>query len=134
MKHLSFIRVLATALAIVPLLCFGNGAYVPGTVTIYSNGTYLFGGYNVRYNPAVSKGQVAIAGGGNGTAITVSGTDSNTGAGFYCYIYSTDPLYAAAKEVLYAAKNGVYLAVNRASNGYSACTSFGIQSSSAYQD
>ena len=128
MKHLIFS--LVASLLMLPSLASANGEYLPGTVRILNNGTYIAGGYNVRHNPAVSKGKIMMAGGASG--VTITGTDSTTGAGFYCYVPTS--LLAAAEKILYAANNGVYVIATRAANGYSECTSVQMQAGSHYLD
>jgi hypothetical protein len=71
-----------------------------------------------------------MAGGASG--VTITGTDSATGTGFYCVMSATSTLLPAAEKILYAANNGVYVIATRDAGGI--CTSIQIQAGSNYLD
>jgi len=120
---------LFAALTATPLLCWSNGVYNPGTVTLYNNNTYMVGAYNVRFNPAVSTGKV-FAGLNPGSSLTISGTDSSTGAGFFCALTSASPQFANAEKAIYSLGDGSLLIATRTSTTNSTCSSVQIQTGS----
>ncbi len=128
MKNFKFIKYfLFVVLATAPLLCWSNGNYTPGTVTLYSNNTFMVGAYNVRYNPAVSTGRVFV-GLDPGSSLTISGTSSSTGAGFFCSLTSLDSLFAKAEKAVLSLGNGSVLIASRGST--TTCTNVQIQTGS----
>lgn len=130
MKRLFLMKcLLFSVLAAIPSLGWSNGIYTPGQVTLYNNNTYMVGAYNVRHNPAVSTGKV-FAGLNPGSSLTISGTDSSTGAGFFCSLTSASPLFANAEKVIYSLGDGSLLIATRTSTTNSTCSGVQIQTGS----
>jgi hypothetical protein len=126
-KNLSFI--FAAALCLLPVFGYAAGTYTPGTVVVTS--TSLTGAYNVRYNPAVSQGKVDAYAVNN--LIYFSGIDSNSGAGFNCYVNSVNSIYPAAEKAVYGSGNGVVITVFKPS-GSAACSSITYRNASNHLD
>jgi hypothetical protein len=132
MKHFNLRSIfLGVMLAITPVLCFGNGFHVPGTVTI--TGNVIEGSFSVRYNSAVSQGQIGVERASSGTSapgnIAIYGSDSSTNAGFYCYATYTDIVYKELEQFMYAAGNGSHVQIER--SGYKCIKSVFSQDSAA---
>lgn len=91
----------------------------------------MVGDYNVRFNPAVSTGKVYV-GLNPGSSLTISGTSSSTGAGFFCALNSTNSpdLFAKAEKLALSLGNGSLLIAARASSSNATCTSVQIQTGS----
>lgn len=115
-RFLTLFRYLLAGLAFFPLLCWGNGTYIPGTVAITTdtsgNVTGVTGAFNVRFNGAVSKGSIYIAG-APGTLIIVSGTASTGNASFLCLSTPGDAIYSSLEKILLAAGDGTQIIATR---------------------
>lgn len=112
-------------------LCFANGSYTPGTVSVYNNNNAMYGAYNVRFNPAVSTGRVFV-GLNPGSSLTISATSSSTGAGFFCALNSTNSpdLFSKAEKAVLSLGNGSMLIASRLSASNTTCTTVQIQTGS----
>lgn len=111
-------------------VCFANGEYAPGTVSVYSNNNSMYGAYNVRFNPAVTKGKVYV-GLNPGSAMTISATDSTTGTGFFCAVNSVSnpTLFAQAEKIALSLGNGSLLLASR-TPGTTVCSVVQLQTGS----
>lgn len=134
-KHVVSIIMMA-----IPLLVFATTSYTytPGTVSITANSTYtaLNGTYNVRYNPAVSKGQLSVAVSVNNN-VQIYAVDSTTGVSFSCTITpATTPNYYELETLLLSVAsggNGVRLQALRNTSG-TTCFDISIRADSASLD
>lgn len=135
MKLLKFLSILLMA---APLLALANGTYTPGTVKILvsDGGAFmsLSAAYNVRYNPAVSRGSVGVTV-NPGHDFYINAYDSKTGVFFTCF---DDPAvdenyyeFESVMSALTSGGNGSSL-VTSEFNGI--CQSPFITSASAYLD
>lgn len=134
MKRLALIcrGLMIAALTGIPLLCWGNGFYEPGTVVVDNSEpdyTYMLGAYNVRFNPNVSDGQIMVSGSLAGP-ILIYGKDSSTGANFMCLSRVGEPAFATAKILLYGVGDGTKLDVAMQNAG-SKCISIDITQTSS---
>lgn len=109
------------------------GLYAPGSVTISSTSTTLglSAMMSVRYNSSYPNSYVRISGSINGT-ITIAGGDESGGY-FYCYVSTSNSMYAAAVDIKNSATNGAYLVVARPVAS-TECSSIYIQNSSVFLD
>lgn len=134
MKKSLLIGLLAV-LALMSVTSWANGKYVPGTVTVNGNpGLSMWGNYNVRYNPAVTKGEVYISI-NPGQSFSVSGTSSSTGVGFTCfYTVQNGANYYQWQDALKSVTNGGFVIASRVSSTNSTCASIQVQSASSMLD
>lgn len=133
MKYLARFALMLVAFIMVPLSSLADGSHAPGFVQVtqlFGGSTMMYGQFNVRYNPNVTRGLV-MASYNPGSNIVIAGEDSNSGVGFSCTISTTSPFYAAAEKTVQALGNG---------SGFSAikpqtsteCSSFNLQISSRF--
>ncbi len=123
------------SLLVIPALSFANGTYVPGVVVVNSGATLAQGYYNVRYNPAVTTGQVSVSI-SPGSYYQIYMVDSITGSGFTCisgYATSNYSEIEAILENVAAGGNGAYISVNRNTSDNS-CYNVSVSSGSAHMD
>ncbi len=136
MKFLKCIAMLL--LSLTPLLSFANGTYQRGTVYAFSSGSfgYTQAYFNVRYNPAVTKGQIGV-GITPGQQIAIYAASSSNNAQFICTATPTSvgaDQYAQWEQLLapiMSGGNGAYIFAN-ATNGV--CSTITTQSGSSYLD
>jgi hypothetical protein len=94
-----------------PAISWAGGTYVPGYVGIgkTTTGSTVIGFWNVRYNPAVTTGYIAVESTINYVSITATG--SNGSGYFSCTTFSDSPYFLGYQRLLANAGNGTYLSV-----------------------
>ena len=122
-------------LLMLPMLGNAAGDKLPGTVQVLQSNTIMFGGFNVRYNPAVNLGRVWVSF-NPGQSFTISGRDSTTNATFTCQ-YNANINYDqfwAWETMLSSMSNGAYIGASRVSSTNNTCSSVQVQINSRYMD
>lgn len=133
------LAILTAIFSMVPILGAAQGKHTPGTVLILENvgsDPYIFGMYNVRYNPNVAHGKIFLSV-SPGSFFMLQGVDSGGGTTpqFACsYTASQDPVkYAKWEAALTAAGNGAAILATHAPNS-AQCKTLRIYTGSNMQD
>lgn len=114
------ILMILSFLFLLPLACFGNGTYSPGTVQItpmFDGGQSLSAAYNVRYNPAATSNEYISLQYTTGInpVVAISAVDTN-GTIFLCYVNPSDQAWPSAQYAVSAAGNGAEITATHAVN------------------
>jgi hypothetical protein len=117
MKSIQKFLLFCFSLFVITSASYADGDYFPGEVTLLDNNTFMYGYFNVRYNPNVTTGAVRYVV-NPGMSFTISGTDSTTGANFSCFHFAfyNPTQHAKWEDALLRARNGAMIAVKSAPN------------------
>ena len=123
---------LALAIALLPALAQAQGYYVPGYVLIASDGSYIFGTFNSRYNKTPTQFTSYIGSGGYANGLLYFDGQDTEGRSFYCYIPTSSSIYKASVDIKNSLGDGSLLSVQRTPPS-SECTAVYSAKASHYQ-
>jgi hypothetical protein len=115
----------------IPMMAGAAGAYSPGTVSINSTSSAMFGAYSVRFNTAAAAGSYIGAAKLFGGSVNIYGYD---GARYFsCFVPPDSFLHGAALRTATGNNIGTSIVAIRNSTS-NACTGLQIHKSSRYLD